>query len=143
MNGRYKKPAVQSARAKAKLPWLVIQFSYGGYKRNNHFKRISRHRYAERRQCYGTGFRQRGFLTAFSTIVMLLVIASCGGGGDSSSTLPPPPSPPSWGTAELIETDNAGDAYNPQIAFDASGNAIAVWNQTDGTRYNIWANYFE
>ena len=48
----------------------------------------------------------------------------------------------SWGTAELIETDNAGNAQYPQIAFDSSGNAIAVWRQSDGTRYNIWANRF-
>ena len=49
----------------------------------------------------------------------------------------------SWGTAELIETDNAGEAYSTQIAFDSSGNAIAVWQQNDGTRNNIWANRFE
>ena len=48
----------------------------------------------------------------------------------------------SWGTAELIETDNAGDAYGAQITFDSSGNAIAVWHQHDGTRFNIWANRF-
>ena len=47
-----------------------------------------------------------------------------------------------WGTATLIETDNAGDAFNPQIAVDASGNAIAVWNQSDGTYRNIWANRY-
>jgi len=45
-----------------------------------------------------------------------------------------------WGTAELVETDNAGHAYYPQVAIDANGNAIAVWDQDDGTRYNIWAN---
>ena len=48
-----------------------------------------------------------------------------------------------WGTATLIETDNAGDAFDPQIAFDANGNALAVWRQFDGTRYNIWANRYE
>jgi hypothetical protein len=48
----------------------------------------------------------------------------------------------SWGTAELIETDNAGSALFPQVAFDSSGNAIAVWHQTGGTRYDIWANRF-
>ena len=49
----------------------------------------------------------------------------------------------SWGTAELIETDNAGHAEYPEIAFDGSGNAIAVWQQNDGTRANITANHFE
>jgi hypothetical protein len=47
-----------------------------------------------------------------------------------------------WGTAALIETDNAGDAYDPQIAFDGSGNAIAVWSQDDGTSTNICANRY-
>ena len=47
-----------------------------------------------------------------------------------------------WGTAELIESDNAGGAYGPQIAFDSSGNALAVWYQYDGSNWNIWANHF-
>ncbi len=47
-----------------------------------------------------------------------------------------------WSTAELIEADNAGDAYEPQVAIDSEGNAIAVWHQWDGTRYNIWANRY-
>jgi hypothetical protein len=48
-----------------------------------------------------------------------------------------------WGTAELIETDDTGDASTPQIAIDADGNAIAVWQQNDGSHYSIWANRFE
>jgi hypothetical protein len=47
-----------------------------------------------------------------------------------------------WGTAELIETDNAGDAREPQIAVDSSGNAFAVWYQWDGTRYSIFASRY-
>ena len=47
-----------------------------------------------------------------------------------------------WGSATLIETDNAGNAVNPHVAFDAAGNALAVWDQLDGTRYNIWANRY-
>ncbi len=47
-----------------------------------------------------------------------------------------------WGTAQLIETDNAGYAYYPQVAVDASGNAVAVWVQYDGTQESIWANHF-
>ena len=47
-----------------------------------------------------------------------------------------------WGTAAMIETDNAGDANNPQIAVDANGNAVAVWHQHDGTRTNIWSNRY-
>jgi hypothetical protein len=48
-----------------------------------------------------------------------------------------------WGTATLIETDNSGGANLPQVAVDANGNAIAVWNQDDGTRYNVWANRYD
>ena len=47
-----------------------------------------------------------------------------------------------WGAASLIEADNAGSAFNPQIAVDGSGNALAVWQQFDGTNNNIWANRF-
>lgn len=48
----------------------------------------------------------------------------------------------SWSSAELIETDNAGDAKSPQVAVDTGGNALAVWHQNDGTRYNIMANRY-
>lgn len=47
-----------------------------------------------------------------------------------------------WGTAVLAETNDAGTAQNPQIAVDANGNAIVVWQQSDGTRNNIWANRY-
>ena len=46
-----------------------------------------------------------------------------------------------WGTAGLIETDDSGTAWNPQIASDPSGNMIAVWHQADGW-YNIYANRY-
>jgi hypothetical protein len=42
----------------------------------------------------------------------------------------------------LIETDDAGSANSPQVAVDASGNAVAIWRQSDGARNNIWANHF-
>ncbi len=45
-------------------------------------------------------------------------------------------------TAEMIEINDAGGASSPQIAFDGSGNAMAVWYQHDGTRNNIWANRY-
>lgn len=48
-----------------------------------------------------------------------------------------------WLAPTLIETDDAGDVGALQIGFDASGNAIAVWHQDDGQRFNIWANRFE
>ncbi len=47
-----------------------------------------------------------------------------------------------WGTPTLIATSNAGSAYAPQIAVAASGEAVAVWEQLDGTRTDLWANHF-
>ena len=75
----------------------------------------------------------------------LLTLVGCGGGGDGGGSTPTPtptPTAKAWGTAQLIETDNVDDAASPQIAVDGSGNALAVWYQSDGTRTNIWANRF-
>ncbi len=46
-----------------------------------------------------------------------------------------------WGTAEVIETIT-GDSYSPQISFDSSGNAIAVWEQSSGSADLIYANRY-
>lgn len=54
----------------------------------------------------------------------------------------------SWRTAASIENGDDGDgAYNPQIAVDDQGNAVAVWEQDDDdiasdNQYNIWANTY-
>lgn len=47
-----------------------------------------------------------------------------------------------WGTAQLIETNSAGDAWTPQVVLDADGNGLAVWTQYDGSFNSIWANEF-
>lgn len=47
-----------------------------------------------------------------------------------------------WGSPVLLEQNNAGDAALPVVALDTSGNAVAVWYQYDGARYNIWGNRF-
>jgi hypothetical protein len=46
-----------------------------------------------------------------------------------------------WSTAVQIDGDTH-DAGQPQVAVDGSGNAIVVWNETDGTRNNIWASRY-
>jgi hypothetical protein len=51
-------------------------------------------------------------------------------------------SPTGWGTLDILEVGD-GDALNPQIAIDPSGNAIAVWSQVDGGQTNIMANYYD
>lgn len=47
-----------------------------------------------------------------------------------------------WGTASLLETDDAGSAAGPSIATDPAGNAIAVWRQSDGNVVNMVARVF-
>ena len=80
---------------------------------------------------------------ALSGLIGLL--AACGGGSGSAA---PTSTPKAWSTATTIattiapiapSTDNARD---PQIAFDTSGNALAVWTQLDGTRNDIWARRY-
>lgn len=48
-----------------------------------------------------------------------------------------------WGTPELVETNDAGNAYAPRVAFDGQGNALAVWEQSNGARTRIWANRYK
>ncbi|MBI5138018.1 MAG: Ig-like domain-containing protein [Nitrospirae bacterium] len=47
-----------------------------------------------------------------------------------------------WGGATLLESDSAGHAVGVTVGMDASGNAVAVWYQSDGARYNIHANRY-
>jgi hypothetical protein len=77
-----------------------------------------------------------------SLVALLAACGGGGGGGGGSVVAPPPPQAKAWGTAALIETDNAGPAYVPQVAMDGSGNALAVWQQHDGTRFNLWSNRY-
>jgi hypothetical protein len=76
-----------------------------------------------------------------------LLLAACGGsGGVAQPPSPPISAPPkAWQGAAPIDaqTSNALSATDPQIAIDASGNAIAVWEQRDGTRRDAWANRFD
>jgi hypothetical protein len=48
-----------------------------------------------------------------------------------------------WGTAVRLENDDAGDAAAPSVAVDSRGNAQAVWQQFDGTRFNVISNHFD
>ena len=47
-----------------------------------------------------------------------------------------------WGAPGLIETDNTNSARDARVAFDANGNALAVWIQSDGLRNNVLANRY-
>ena len=48
----------------------------------------------------------------------------------------------SWGAPQVVETSEWGWAYNPQVAMDASGNAIVVWEQWDGSHLNIYSKRY-
>ncbi|NPU95511.1 MAG: hypothetical protein HPY82_26755 [Gammaproteobacteria bacterium] len=86
------------------------------------------------------------------TIACCALLIACdsggsGGGSTNRGTNPPPPPPPppdsgTWGTVSLVE-NQGNDASQPKVAVDANGNAIAVWKQMDGGRYNLWANRYE
>jgi hypothetical protein len=52
------------------------------------------------------------------------------------------PSDNRWGVPELVETDDAGSASDPQVAMAPSGDAVAVWVQFDGRRFDIWSNRY-
>ena len=94
----------------------------------------------------------RSALDHFKTTMVLCLIAAlsaCGGGSDTATSPTTnngagttAPTAKDWGIASIFKTDNSADAFNTQIAFDASGNALAVWQQSDRTRTNIWANRF-
>lgn len=45
-----------------------------------------------------------------------------------------------WLTPEKIETDDAGNAGSVKLGVDALGGAVALWEQNDGTRFNIVSN---
>jgi hypothetical protein len=47
-----------------------------------------------------------------------------------------------WGDAELIESEDLGDASLSRVAMDPAGNAHAVWQQSDGTTDNVWTNRY-
>ncbi|MEK7702833.1 MAG: M12 family metallo-peptidase [Nitrospirota bacterium] len=47
-----------------------------------------------------------------------------------------------WGTSTLIETNDDGNAISPQIAMAPTGNAIAVWQQSNKKETDIWSNQF-
>lgn len=48
----------------------------------------------------------------------------------------------SWGTAALLEHDDVTDVRNPSIGVDSRGNALVVWNTTEGSRNSIWSAFY-
>jgi hypothetical protein len=48
-----------------------------------------------------------------------------------------------WTSAELVENDDTGDAYNPDVAIDPDGRITAVLAYDDGSVRSVWANRYE
>jgi len=46
-----------------------------------------------------------------------------------------------WGNPRPLSPGNT-DSSIPSVAMDAYGNALALWRQWDGTRFNLWANRY-
>ena len=44
-----------------------------------------------------------------------------------------------WISAEQVEEDDTGSAQQPLVAMDANGNALVVWRQYDGSRWEVRA----
>ena len=80
------------------------------------------------------------FVSIGMVIFLMLLISACTPGNGPAPTT----ATKSWGTAVLIGANNSGDAYYPQVTFDAFGNAVAVWMQYDdvSSRNNIWSNRY-
>jgi hypothetical protein len=49
-----------------------------------------------------------------------------------------------WGPSVLVETNDAGSVFEPNIVIDANGTATAVWSHRNvaGFTFDIWANRF-
>ena len=47
-----------------------------------------------------------------------------------------------WAPAQPIDS-GTGRSVSASVAVDAKGNAMAIWQQHDGTRNNIWANRYD
>ncbi len=47
-----------------------------------------------------------------------------------------------WGEAVRLGNGGGGDAFSPQVAMDAAGNALVVWQQSDGVWESIWSARF-
>jgi hypothetical protein len=47
-----------------------------------------------------------------------------------------------WSSPVLIEQNELGGARNPSVAFDGNNNAIVVWEQSDGTYFDIWSTRY-
>lgn len=75
------------------------------------------------------------YAALLSVVMVQIVLSACGGGGGDGGGSPAPspiPSPVPTAPTARIEA-HAGDGFDPRVATDAAGNAMAVWVHDDGT----------
>jgi hypothetical protein len=86
---------------------------------------------------------KRSRFCVLSPIALLLLLA-CGGGGGGDNPVTPTPTPTpqvkQWGTPKQLS--NNLDAQMPDVPMDASGRGVIAWHQSDGSKYNIRADYY-
>ncbi len=82
-------------------------------------------------------------------LAALLAVSACGpapgGRADKASAAAPPavspaPAPVTLESTLRLDPDAEEIPFYPQIAESRYGDTVAVWEQFDGARYNIWAN---
>jgi hypothetical protein len=92
-----------------------------------------------------------GFRFSTKTLVTMIVVVLAGqlflmpgavASGRGTSVSSAQAAIPGWGTAQLIDSGDLGDATWPRIAATESGDAFAVWLQSDGTLTSVWANRY-
>lgn len=71
--------------------------------------------------------------SAFIFLIIIFMLFGCTSDNKPSSF--------SWQMSKLVET-TTGNAEYPKIAFDSSGNGIAVWSQITGSGPGIWASHY-
>jgi hypothetical protein len=47
-----------------------------------------------------------------------------------------------WSKPELVASSDKGDALYPQLGMDDHGNALAIWQQLDGARFDMWSSHY-
>ena len=89
---------------------------------------------------------KRNALIIIGLIISLAAVMALGYGGycagSSSGSSRAASSSASWKTPVLLETDNSGDVADPVLAMNGSGNAVAIWPQSNGVTTHLYAKNY-
>ncbi|MFH1320133.1 MAG: hypothetical protein ABII90_05695 [Bacteroidota bacterium] len=75
-------------------------------------------------------------LAILLVVTLLILTCSCGSKNNKSDV------GYRWDAPVILSTNRSGNAIRPYIDIDKSGNALAVWQQSDNGTNNIYANYY-